>query len=216
MTTITIGSKTYNLVPLPSSPGISQVQIIMSDTVGSVVNPFTGETQTQTWGGGDNFHATITLPPMSGSDVPAWRAFLGSLRGITNVIQLGDPDYTGPQGSVSGTPQVNMATAGTNAPMSTTLYTKGWTVSTNNLLLPGDYIQIGYRLHMVVDSAVNSDSGGDATISIWPSIRDTLTDGEAIITANPQGLFRLAQNIRGWHASPQSLTNITLQLTEAR
>lgn len=57
------------------------------------------------------------------------------------------------------------------------LITNGWAPSTNNVLLPGDYITLNSapnapRLYRVT-SPVNSDSGGNATISIYPPIRET-------------------------------------------
>ncbi len=62
-----------------------------------------------------------------------------------------------------------------------------------SILLPGDFIQIGYRLYKVL-SAANCDGDGNATLSIWPPLRDLPADGTAIQTRNCKGLFRLKQN----------------------
>ena len=64
---------------------------------------------------------------------------------------------------------------------------------TVGLLLVGDYIQIGFRLYKVTDVA-SCDGNGNATISVWPNLRDQPVDGTAIITRNCKGLFRLAAN----------------------
>jgi hypothetical protein len=98
---------------------------------------------------------------------------------------------------------------------STTLYTRGWTPNQYRLLLPNDCMQIGYRLHRVLD-VVDSDEYGNAQINIWPSIRDVLTDGEAITLNNPQGLFRLATNKRTWSSDYTQLTNLSFQILEFR
>lgn len=215
MQNIQIGSNTYNLVSMPTSPAIAQVSFGMEDTIAQVVNPFTRQTQTFAWPGADQWSAQITIPPMHAATAAPWKAFLASLQGSYNVLQLGDPSSSGLLGIGSRYPSIDMSQSETNQPMQTVLYTRGWVASTAGVLLAGDYLQIGYRLH-IVTAAVNSDSSGDAQITIWPSIRDSLTDGEPIILNNPQGLFRLAQNTRNWHASPRSATNISLNLIEVR
>lgn len=215
MTQITIGTNTYNLVAMPSYPAIAQVSIMMADTNATVPNPYTKQTQTFAWAGGDNWSAQITLPPMTTQQAAPWKACLAALQGSLNVVQLGDPDVAAPFGSVQGAPLVDMSTSGTNQPMQTTLYTRGWVPYTWRLLLPGDYLQIGYRLHMVT-APVNADASGKSAISIWPSLRDTVTDGQQVILAQPKGLFRLASDQRGWHASPSQLTTLSLNLTEVR
>ena len=102
-----------------------------------------------------------------------------------------------------------------NAAMTRTLQTTGWTASTSRLLLRGDYLQLGYRLHRVCDT-VNSDAGGNATIRIWPSLREQPADGTALTLAGPVGLFRLADNRRQSQASPQRLTTVSLQFIEVK
>jgi hypothetical protein len=77
-------------------------------------------------------------------------------------------------------------------------------------LLPGDYLQIGYRLHRVLDET------GSGPIGIWPSIREPLAGGETIITNNPQGLFRLGTNKRTWSADWIRLTHLSFQIQEYR
>jgi hypothetical protein len=67
-----------------------------------------------------------------------------------------------------------------------------------------------------VTAIVNSDSSGDATLAIWPSLRETPADGTALQLANPQGLFRLSSNRRPVQASPTRLTTFSLRAVEAR
>jgi len=82
------------------------------------------------------------------------------------------------------------------------LNTKGWQPSIQAQLKVGDYLQIGKRLHMVIAQDVDSDDHGDATINIWPSIREAPNDGDPIILTNPTGLFRLKSNKRSWTVGP--------------
>jgi hypothetical protein len=217
---ITVGSQTYTLVTpangLKLTTAAASISLSMSDNVASVVNPFTQQTQTQTWAGGDLWLATVTLPPMSRKAAAPWLAFLAALRGSMNVFQLGyGAGYgtgTSPLGTPLGTPVVSTAA---NA-MATSISTSGWTASKTGLLLSGDLIQIGYRLHMVVDDTVDSDISGDATINIWPSVRESISANASIVTSNPVGLFRLADNKRTVNYSPAQATTLSFQAIEVR
>jgi len=215
MTTITIGSSSYNLCAMPSSPGFVEVELGMNDSVAVVESPFTLLQQVQQWPGADRWDATATLPPLKVATAWPWEGFLAELRGKANVLQLGDPwAANGPQGSAGGTPVA--ATSGSaNLPATTSLVTRGWPASTSGILLPGDQFQIGYRLHRVCEIA-NSDSGGNATLTIWPSLRETPADGTTITLVAPKGLFRLASNRRAIHRSPQRLTTLSFQCIEVR
>ncbi len=63
---------------------------------------------------------------------------------------------------------------------------------------------------------VNSDSGGNATLTVWPSIRETPADATPIVLAQPKGLFRLKANRRTIQWSPGRLTTLSFQCVEAR
>jgi len=205
---------TYNsasIIAFPTHPAPRQIELGMNDAVAISRSPFTGSTQVQAWAGSDFWDASIALPKMVGCDASVWAAFLAECRGMLNVFFLSDPAYKGAQGTASGTPLVN----GAQSPMATSLNTKGWTPSSFRLLLPGDYLQVGNRLHRVLD-VVNSDASGNASITIWPSLRDAVTDGQAINLNNPQGLFRLANNRRSLTADETLLSAVTLKAVEAR
>ena len=213
---ITVGAQTYNLITpansLKLTTAAASISFSMSDNVATVVNPFTQQTQTQTWAGGDLWMATVTLPPMNRATAAPWLAFLAALRGSQNVFQLGYGVGTSPLGTPLGTPVVSTAAAA----MATSISTSGWTASSTGLLLSGDLIQIGYRLHMVVDDTVNSDPSGAATINIWPSVREAISVNASIITSNPVGLFRLADNKRTVNYSPAQLTTLSFHAIEVR
>jgi hypothetical protein len=209
---ITVGGKSYNLVDIPNGLEMADISMTLRDTVASVVGAFTQQTQTQYWGGGETWSGRLTLPPMKAAAAAPWKAFLAGLQGMQNVFQLGDPDGQRPQGSALGTP----VTAGTNAAMATQLATSGWNASQSGLLLPGDYLQIGYRLYMVLYAPVDSDASGNATFSVWPSLREAPAVGTQVVLYQPKGLFRLAKNDRGWTASPRRPTTITIDFEEVR
>jgi len=216
ITVITVGSQSVNLVSTPTSPAAPKsIQYRGSDAVASVVSPFTGQVQTQQWPGADLWKWTVTMPPMTQADADQWISFLLELRGMSNAFQLGDPLKQTPRGTPSGSPVVNNSVA-TNAAGSITLGTSGWTPSTNNLLMIGDLIQVGYRLYKVIGSPVNSDASGNATINIWPSLREVPTNAEVIVTSQTQGLFRLATNDRDWITDETLTTQMSFPIQEYR
>jgi hypothetical protein len=207
-----IGSyNSASILAFPTSPAPKSIELGMNDTVAMSRSPFTGQTQTQAWPGADMWDASIALPKLNADEAAVWSAFLAECRGMLNVFYLSDPAYTGPKGTVMGKPLVN----GVQNAMATSLNTKGWTPNSFRLLLPGDYIQVGNRLHRVLDQ-VNSDGSGYATISIWPSLREATTDGQAINLNKPKGLFRLAENRRSVLTDETRLSGVSLKAIEAR
>lgn len=185
----------------------------MNEAVAIVRSPFTGQTQAQQWPGADMLTGTVTLPPLTQTQADAWIAFLMQLRGMANALQIGDPMKTAPRGTPLGSGLVDGSfpvVAGGQV-----LYTKNWTANSTGLLLPGDYMQVGYRLYRVLDT-VNSDSTGGALINIWPSLREVPVDNEPLILNNPLGLFRLATNKRTWSADYTRLSHLSLQIQEYR
>jgi hypothetical protein len=212
--TITLDGNAVSVVTLPHDIGsAASVEFSFSDAVAIVSSPFTGQTQAQQWPGADMWTGTVTLPPLTQNQADDWISFLMECRGMANAFQIGDPMKRMPRGAVSGVPVVDGSV--TVVAGGQTLLTRGWTASRFRLLVPGDYLQVGFRLHRVLD-VVNSDANGKAAISIWPSLREVPTDGEAIVLNNPVGLFRLAANKRTWSSDYTALTRLSFQVMEYR
>lgn len=216
LSTISLDSQAVTLVSFPTSPGLRSFDIDADDAVATIVSPFTGQTQTQQWPGGDMMSGTCTLAPLRQDYADDWIAFLLQLRGMANAFQMGDPLKAIPRGTPLGSPLIDNTQNSGNLAMSQSLGTKGWQVSTNGLLKRGDYIQInGYRLHRVLDD-VNSDANGNATIAIWPSLREQPADSSTVVTSNTQGLWRLATNKRKWSFDITQTTMLSFQFQEFR
>jgi hypothetical protein len=209
---------TYNgwtILPMPTSPVPMQIDMDIIDSVAMNQSPFSLATQMQVWPGAESMVWNVSLPPMKTKTALAWTAWMKSLQGILNVFPMGDPNHLTPQGNVAGTPLVDGTSGGYNLPASYFLHTKGWTPNTANVLLPGDYIQIGYRMHSVTQAA-SSDNNGCAVLSIWPSIREQPTDGQTVVTSNTQGLWRLADNKRSYSEHANKMVAISFKAVEAR
>jgi hypothetical protein len=217
ITQIEVAGQSVGVVSMPASPGFSAVEWSFSDAVPANVSPFTGATQTYGWPGADKWLGTMTLPKLKQSEVAQWKAFLMECRGISKPFLLGDPLQPSPQGSIQGsTPLIdNETTAGSNQAGMTMLATKGWTQNRARLLLPGDYLQIGYRMHVNIN-VVTADANGKATLSVWPSLRELPTDSAAIGLKHVKGLFRRANNVATWSTTVGQWTSLSFQVMEYR
>jgi hypothetical protein len=179
-----------NIIALPCDvlPGVtnpSSIEWNPQEKVGETNASFGFQSQVWDWMQ-SMWVAQVSFPPMNRYAFDAWSSFLMEARGGYNAFMLGDPKAALPKGSALGTPLVSGA-----GQTGYSLVTRGWVPSTTSILLTGDLIQIGYRLYKVLD-AVNSDGSGNATLSVWPNLRDQPADGTTIITRNCKGLFRLS------------------------
>lgn len=187
----------WQIIPFPSyPPAPKSIEWQFDDVVGGTRNPFTQQQQSYDWGQAV-LRGSASYPFMKNAYGIQWRAAMMALRGILNVFQLGDPLCLGPQnGSASG---------GTVSGSGQT----GFVLNTSSSgLLPGDWIQIGYRLYHVT-----SASGG--TLGIWPPIRESPAGGTAISITNTQGLFRLTDNSRKMILDTQRFYSLTFEFEEA-
>lgn len=170
---------------LPSTKSPARVELQSVVSAGVSTSPFTFESQRQDFSGG-YWVAGVTMPNMVRADAEQWITFLLKLRGPVGTFLMGDTLAQSARGIATGTPVVNGASQ-----VGAELITDGWTINTTGILLAGDYIQIGQRLYKnLVD--VNSDGSGNATLDIWPELRESPTDNQTIVTSSAKGLFRLA------------------------
>ena len=175
-------------ITLPSSPGYRASKMGTQSAVSISESPFTYEQQTYRHSG-QRWKVNFTLPPMRRVQAETWIAAFASLNGREGTFLAGDPDALAPQGVATGTPLVNGGSQTGN-----TLVTDGWTHSVTGILKAGDYIQLGTgssaRLYKNLADA-NSDSGGNATFTIWPNLRTSPADNQALILTNTVTQFRL-------------------------
>jgi hypothetical protein len=137
---------------------------------------------------------TVRVPPIhTMTTAKAWMVWLLKLNTREGTFYLQDPVGHQSRGNVKNysgyTPLVNGASQDTES-----LVTDGWPVSVTDLFLPGDWISIADRLHMVLD-AVTSDASGNATLNIWPFARRNLADNAPILVgAAARGVFQIIDN----------------------
>lgn len=194
----------WPIIALPSTPAApASIEFSANDIVGISQSPFTAQQQIQSWSAAW-MEWSVQYPAMRHSDATAWIAFLMALQGTANVFQIGDPLGRTPQGSGAGSPTVNGGSQ-----TGSSLATTGW--GSGTVLMPGDWIQIGYRLYRNLTTA----TGTAPTLSIWPPIRESPAHGDAIVVTNTKGLFRLKSNRRDWSVSSARVYGIRFDCREA-
>lgn len=169
-----------------SVPSYKFKRVMLQDmnAVAMLRSPFTFQTQVQQHSG-QIWLADVSLKPMERDEADEWTAFLLSLMGQYGTFQLGDPLAVTPRGVASGTPRINGAGQTGNV-----LVTDGWSTGVTGIMKKGDYFQIGQRLHRMLKD-VNSDGSGNATLDMWPRIRETPADNDFVTVSSAKGLFRL-------------------------
>lgn len=199
----------WDIISLPTIPAApATVDFTATDIVAMSISPFTAQQQVQEWQQGW-FEASVSYPPLTHVQAQAWIAFLLGLRGQANVFQIGDPLAVAPQGSGAGTPVVS---GGGQTGFS--LVTSGWTPGAGGVLLPGDWLQIGYRAYRNLLRA-DADGSGNATLSIYGPLREPPADGDAITLNNVKVLMRLKSNARKWSETAARVYGLQFDCREA-
>jgi hypothetical protein len=191
---------------------VKEITIRAKTIVGFSASPFTGQQQVYKHQG-QWWEAEMSFPPMRRENAEEVAAFLIKLNGRYGTFLMGDPANTSPRGLATGTPRVKGAGQTGNE-----LITDGWTINTTNILMAGDWIQLGAgatsRLHKVLDN-VNSDGTGTATLTLFPSLRSIPADNAVIVITNTVGQWRLSTNDIDYTIQTGQFYGITLACMEA-
>lgn len=137
---------------------------------------------------GERLRAAISLAVMTREALGQWASLLMNLDGGYGIFWFGDFIHPRPLGSALGSPVVDGANQ-----KGRTLSVSGMTANAQNVFKQGDKIQVGNALH-VITRDVSVDSYGRLVLELRPRLRVSPSDGQAIITESPKGLFRLAKN----------------------
>jgi len=195
---------------LPTVTGITTQNWGLERVVAVTESPFTNQEQVFEHEGAQ-WKATFTLPPMKKESASVWLAFLMSLRGRRGTFKIGDQDRKTIQGVATGTILVNGASQTGNA-----INLDGFANSTNNVFKAGDYIQINSYLYMI-SANVNSNSSGEATVYVEPSLRsgiEVINDNTTVIYTNTTTVMRLDSNELNWDTNNVSVYGISFACSE--
>jgi hypothetical protein len=145
-----------------------------------------------------------------------WNAWALKLNNREGTFLMGDPAAATPRGAAKDTPGTPLVKGAGQT--GNTLAIDGAPASVTGYLLAGDTIQLGSgsaaRLYKVLEDA-DSDAGGNATLTVWPKLRSSPADNDAVTVSNAVGLWRLAANQSAWDTDEALIYGIRFQAVEA-
>lgn len=154
-----------SLSTISQSPFTAQIQAIRNPAVGI-------------------FGISLAFPPMELTTAAKWIPLFNSLYGSFGTILLPMYGRESIAGSGAGSPVVDGADQ-----TGTTLNIKSATPLATDVFKAFDLINIGTNLYEV-QRDLDADSSGDGSLEIWPALRTSPTDSQAIITSSVTGVFR--------------------------
>lgn len=193
-------SITYPL-SLPNVSGLRNVTISPRSVVGLSRAKFSGAQKTYEHPG-QWWEISGQLATMVRADAEYWISFFMKLNGRRGSFLMGDPNGATPRGSAAVTPGTPLVNGGSQTGNQLTI--DGAPNTATGYLKAGDYIQIGTgssaRLHKNLED-VNTNGSGQATLTLWPNLRESPADNAPIILTNTVGVFRLTENAMPWDIS---------------
>lgn len=197
------------------SPGLATIVWRPTAVAAVSTSPYTLKTQVQVHPG-QIWQAEVAFPTMLQSTAEEVVTFLLKCNGVEGTFNMGDPALSTPRGTAAdtpGTPQVDGASQTGND-----LNIKGAPSGASGYLLAGDWIQLGSgssaELYKVLDD-VDTDSVGDATLTLWPELRSSPSDSATVTVSNTVGLFRLAENVMEYSIDEAVHYGIEFNVVEA-
>lgn len=201
---------TYPLT-LPDTDSIQEIGVRAVNYNGLFRSPNTRQRRLQRWMG-QAWEYSVKLIPMTRAEAAPWLSFLADLQGMKGYFLMGDPLCWNPRGSatdadgnldplivstngleMAGFPDVSSAE---KYNYGTKITVVGWGQNKTNVLLEGDYIQIGVglnsRIYKVLED-VSSNNALEADIYIWPSLYrlSDAPEGTEVRVVNTVGVFSL-------------------------
>lgn len=177
-------------INFPTGVYLNAFSCLPRNAVSRTESPFSFVEQVYDFGG-EGWEVQATLPLMTREVAEEYLCFILKLKGRKGTFLLPVPEST-PRGAWTGTPLVKGAGQTGNS-----LLIDGLALSTTGICKAGDWINLGSsgttRLHKVLEDA-NSNGAGEATLTIWPSLRSSPADNAAVTVTNCKGLFRLKED----------------------
>jgi hypothetical protein len=128
----------------------------------------------------DRWMLSCELPPNSFSTSAQLEAFIGSMRGQTNTVNLWHFARPTVRGTIAGAKTLSAGAAQGASSIS---------ITATGTLLAGDMIGVGGLLLMVASDCTSS--AGIITTPITNRLRVTLSSGAAVTTTQPTTTFRM-------------------------
>ena len=152
----------------------------------------------------------ISLPPLSKDDAMDVFAFLKKQQNSFDKFDFTYP-ITNRGANIS---QTDIVVNGSHSVGDNTIALSGFDNSTSNVLKAGDLIKFANHTKIyMVEADLTSDSSGNATVTISPSIIDTLANSEAVTVDQPNFKVYLNSDVL-YTTDASGLFSITFSLRE--
>lgn len=195
-------------VTLPTTPAPRRIVPRQRSVVGMTESPFTGEQQVFAHQGG-GWEWDVEMPPMQREAFEPFIAALLSLNGREGTALFGLT--TSPRGTWTSAVHVD-GSGQTGRTLLVQAFAAGVTGKA------GDWFSLGSggatQLHKLT-ADFTSDVTGAATLDIWPRLRASPTNGDAVTVINPKGIWRLAGDGQEWSHEIAQWFGFSFSLIEA-
>lgn len=180
-------------VQFPDDLCVSSIILTLDHVISRTESPYTLQSQSFKWDG-ERWRITAAMPKTTSAEVARrFFTFQLKLKASYGRFTYSPSVLAKRRGVGGGTPVVyNATTQGAS-----TLVVSGFPVDTENVLMEGDFIQLGTgvnsRLHCVLENA-DSDSNGRSTLTIAPPLRSSYAVNSPVEINKPYGVFRMTSN----------------------
>tara|TARA_R100001440_G_scaffold70651_1_gene93154 strand:+ start:163 stop:765 length:603 start_codon:yes stop_codon:yes gene_type:complete len=160
--------------------------------------------------GSQYYSLDITLPSLSKDDAMDVFAFLKKQQNSFDKFDYQYP-ITNRGANIS---QTDIVVNGSHSVGDNTIALSGFDASTSNVLKAGDLIKFANHTKIyMVEADLTSDSGGNATVTISPSIIATLANSEAVTVNQPNFKVYLESDVL-YTTDASGLFSISFSLRE--
>ena len=157
---------------------------------------------------GQRFKFSASYPPMTRAEFAPVYAFIMKQRSQKETFQIALPDLKNAKGDVSGT----ITVSGSHSAGDTTIDITG----ISNTIKAGDFIKFGghSKVYLVVEDATG-DSSNDATITIEPPLRNSLSNGESVTYDGIEFTVRLTNDLQEFNTNDLDTYRFEVDFIEA-
>lgn len=172
----------------PATPGPSSVTV-RSSTQSLVSVAQSGRRFVRDMGG-HRWLINASYDRLSSDEGRIIKAFAVAQNGIFESFQFVAP-HLAPRGVATGVPLVNGASQSGRS-----VATDGWTPNITGIMLAGDFIKFGHSKVYVVTANVNSNSLGQAVLSIEPQLMISPPDNDPLTVTNVPFTVSFAKEVQ--------------------
>tara|TARA_A100001388_G_scaffold272489_1_gene252869 strand:+ start:42 stop:647 length:606 start_codon:yes stop_codon:yes gene_type:complete len=193
----------------PTSPGFSALNF--QNVRPTLVNQSLSGRRAVRQIGSQYFMFTVSMPPMNQDDAMNIFAFLQKQKGSFESFQIKIPLQN--RGADKSSTAVKVV--GSHSATDSTIALDGFTASTTGVLKAGDLIKFaGHTKVYMVQSDIDSDGSGAATVLIEPGIVTTLADNEVVTMNQPDITVYLTSEDIMYSVDRNSIFSISFDVRE--